>query len=356
MANEKQIKPIWWWILVIAGFCILCLLMWCLFGLKGKDFVTAAIGLGGVVGVVISIFQTQKRISQQEKQQRDARFAAGVELLGNPHESTRIGGAYNLYFLAREHKEYLTPVCEILCAHIRTITSDKDYQEQYKDKSSNEVETIIHLLLIRKENDSSIFKYRPKNLSGAFISGLYLGFKHGVTVINRVNFSNAIITDVDLHAVELTNTYFEGAILRDVKFGGTRFEEVNFRRSMLIDNDFEQANLSYVSFEGAELTNCIFLRAKLNVVSFMCSLESFYKDGKLLGNQKYTKLQNVTFSSAKEFKHVNFSTAELIEPVNFSLTPLQGYSFEQIVEPNFSLDQTKSEAETSIVMGAMHLF
>ncbi len=140
---EKTL-PWWGWLVLVIHFAILIYpflpdVPWFL-GIEQKDFATAWIALGGVVAVVVGIFQTQRRITQQEnhfnsqttlqqKQQRDARFAAGVELLGNPHESTRIGGAYNLYFLARDFEEYRAPVCEILCAHIRTITSDKNYQE-----------------------------------------------------------------------------------------------------------------------------------------------------------------------------------------------------------------------------------
>jgi hypothetical protein len=148
MTVEKNIK----WIAAAVGAVVILVVLWILYalflclGMDAKEAVTTLIALGGVVAVVIGIFQTNKRITQQEKQGRDARFAAGVELLGNPHESTRIGGAYNLYFLARDFEEYRAPVCEILCAHIRTVTGAKEYRDKYAEKPSNEVQTIISLL------------------------------------------------------------------------------------------------------------------------------------------------------------------------------------------------------------------
>ena len=217
MTSKKQSKSIWWWVkrigigigLFLYFYPFYCLALnewpgWNLgklytFGLELKDFMTAWIALGGVMAVVVGIFQTQRRItkqgeqfdtqigkqndqleiqqrqlSEQQKQQRDNRFASGVELLGNKHESSRVGGAYNLYFLARDHKEeYLTPVCEILCAHIRTITSDEDYQEKHKERPSNEVQTILNLLFLKQENGVSIFKNVDifKDLRGTFLYG-----------------------------------------------------------------------------------------------------------------------------------------------------------------------------------------
>jgi hypothetical protein len=122
---EKQ--KVWWWVLGGFIFVILVAVPWCLC-LERKDALTASIAIAGVIGVVFTIRQTQKRITLQERQQRDARFAQGVELLGNPHESTRIGGAYNLYFLARDFEELRPAVCEILCAHLRTIAHKSKFE------------------------------------------------------------------------------------------------------------------------------------------------------------------------------------------------------------------------------------
>jgi hypothetical protein len=119
-----------------------------------KDFYTVWIALFGSVAVAFGIYQTNKRISRQKKQLRDSRFSTGVDLLGNASESARTGGAYNLYFLACEFPEqYKESVVEILCAHIRTITSTPEYQQNFKDKPSNEIQTILNLLSHADENN-----------------------------------------------------------------------------------------------------------------------------------------------------------------------------------------------------------
>lgn len=185
----------WWGVIIVYLYPFLCLganglFGWntgelFTFGLDLKDFMTTWVALGGVIAVVIGIFQTQKRITKQgeqfeeqikkqneqidlqRKQQRDARFASGDELLGNLHESTRIGGAYSLYYLARDNKEYRTNVCEILCTHLRCIANKMKFQgeeipenrtlkETFKYQQ-NEEAVIISLLFNKTGEKDSIF-------------------------------------------------------------------------------------------------------------------------------------------------------------------------------------------------------
>ena len=84
------------------------------------------LGIIGIIQVQLQITKQEKQIQVQqeqfEKQFRNTRFSSGVELLGSPNESARIGGAYNLYCLANEYpNEYLNLVCEILCAHEQSL-------------------------------------------------------------------------------------------------------------------------------------------------------------------------------------------------------------------------------------------
>ncbi len=150
--------------------------------------------------------------------------------MGNPHESTRIGGAYNLYFLARDFEEYRAPVCEILCAHIRTITSDKNYQEKYNEIASIEVQTIIDLLFRKHEKGISIFSGdNLKNLSGAFLCGVtFLNFDGFNTIINHVNFSYATLTYIAFNKIILNKVNFMGAILKYVDFQNATLKNLFF--------------------------------------------------------------------------------------------------------------------------------
>ncbi len=250
MADKKQIKPVWWWILGVVLFCVLCWLIWCPSGLERKDAITSCIALSGVVAVVVGIFQTQRRITKQEKQfreqtelqqkqQRDARFASGVELLGNPHESTRIGGAYNLYFLARDYPEYITPVCEILCAHLRTIASKRKFQtEEDREKyPHNEIQTIINLLFRKFEKTDSIFVNEMKDINSIFL--------------RSINFSGT--RDIEL---VVDNVYFDYTELLLVHFHGVKFgRAVSFRKSEIDHPEVTFAGSSLANSDYNELVN-----------------------------------------------------------------------------------------------------
>ncbi|MDR2890397.1 MAG: pentapeptide repeat-containing protein [Alistipes sp.] len=299
-------KKVLWIVLGLALLCLLCYALipttpWCV-GIERKDAVTSLITLGGVIAVVFGLFQTNKRITQQDKllegqeqQRRDARFAASVELLGNLHESTRIGGAYSLYFLARDFKEYRTAVCEILCAHLRGI-ADKDKfpvgddfkmtAETKKNYPKNEVQAIIDLLF-RKKYSTELFEEEQKNLSDVFLCQVSFMATHGrSTVINKLNFNNANISDVS--------------------FMGAEFSAANFSQTRLNKVSFSYLNLNLFS--------------KFNSVVFMQSV-----------------LREVVFDNCifcNDF------------PTNFCFegTPLEGYSYEEITTPGRSLELTTPKA------------
>ena len=287
------------------------------YGLEVKDFMIVWVAVGGILGLLFNIILTQKRISVQEqllylqeeqyvrqieqqykrfnelnekqnkqlqiqdKQSRDHRFSLGVELLGNPNESARIGGAFNIYFLATEYKEYRKPACEIFCAHIRTFTNKQEYKISHTEKPSNEIQTIIDLLF-RKEY-GLYFDNCNKNFSGALLNG--------------ISFFEAILVNVDFKMAALSN--------------------INFSKAKLNSIDFKDAKLSKVNFESTIFSDVNFFRATLNNVDF-----------------EFATLNNITFS---------FAT--FLENIDFTGTVLANVPLKEIVRPNRSLDLTKPQAE-----------
>lgn len=282
------------------------------YGLEVKDFMIIWVAVGGIIGVVFNIALTQKRLTEQEqllnkqeqryiqqietqyqhfkeqndkqveqvkihhKQSRDNRFSLGVELLGNTNESARIGGAFNLYFLANEFKEYRKTACEILCAHIRTITNKQEYKIKYTEKPSNEIQTILDLLF--KDEYGLIFDRYDKNLSEA--------------IFNGANFTDATLSNVNLRFSAISNANFYKARLTDVKYS--------------------KATLSQLDFGFAILNNVDFFRATLN---------------------------NVDFNSAT-LRKIIFSFAAFQDNVDFTGTSLANIPLKEIVRPNRSLDLT----------------
>lgn len=235
-----------------------------------KVCLTAIAGFGALG----ALYYSARRVRVMEKGNVDNRFKDAVTLLGNIHTSARIGGVYNLYFLANEYpNEYLEPACEILCAHIRTITGEKEYQEKYKEKTSTEIQTILDLLFHKDYN--LIFNECWKNLEGAFLNGA--NFQFGKlrnvnfikTNLSGVFFNNATLGDVDFSL---------GAILSDVLFSDTTLNKVYFSYTALIDVDFNNAILSNVFFNNATLIDVDFEGAKFEKkIDFSGTLLESYK-------------------------------------------------------------------------------
>ena len=251
------------------------------YGLEEKDFMIVWVAVGGIIAVAINIILTQKRIAAQEqllneqeeqyirqietqykqfkeqtdkqveqikilqKQSRDNRFSSGVELLGNTNESARIGGAFNLYFLAKELKEYRKPACEILCAHIRTITNKQEYKIKYTEKPSDEIQTILDILF--KEDYGLIFDNCDKNL----VEAILIGAKLSEGTLSNVNLKFSVLNNVNFYKATLNNVRFHKATFSKVDFGSAKLSNVEFFRATISNVDFNSAILSKIIFSFA---------------------------------------------------------------------------------------------------------
>jgi len=329
------------------------------FELPLKDFLTPWIAFWVAIGAAFNVWLMQRRVSVMEKQQRDTRFSSGVELLGNPNESARIGGAYNLYFLASEFPDdYLNPVCEILCAHVRTITSDKAYQEKYSAKPSNEIQTILDFLF--KKNKKSIFENCFKNLSNSFLSCTSF-FECSLT---DVAFSQSTLTNFYFNTATLTDVNFYGATLTDVDFYGATLTNVNFTSSTLTDVDFRTSSLTYINFYDAKLTKANFDFSKLTKANFtsatltkvtfsLATLTEVDFDSAKLTRVYFniSKLTNVNFTSSK-LTDVDFNSATLTDvkffgaklyDVNFYGATLTDVDFRHTVFENYSYEEVSQK-------------
>ena len=369
-------------------------------GLSFKEFITAWMTFWGVLGVVFGIIQAQKQIfyqdkqlsiqneqiktqkeqfykqlSIQNKQLSDTRFSSGIEFLGGENDYTRIAGAYNLYLLANEDSAaYLDPVCEILCDHIRTVTSDTSYKIKYKYKPSNEIQAILDLLF-KNKNKNFIFDKCKKDLTETFLCG--------------ANFNAAKLSHVDFKEATLNGTAFLGTVLSDIDFREVALIDVNFTATMLNKVDFTRATLNYITFcpnilnptlANTLLIDSIYInpiydtrgpRMNFKGVYLADGLETYFmktllkdvnfENAKLSHISCAAKLYNIDFDEATledvnfypySGGNIDFATTSLYDAdftkaklnnVNFSETPLKGYSYEEITREGRSLELTKSK-------------
>ena len=106
-----------------------------------------------------------------EEGQRQGRLKNAIEHLGHKSDSVRLGGAYELFHLAKDTKELRQTVLDILCAHIRQTTGESEYRETHKFKPSEEVQSLLTLLFVQKHE---VFKYLQVDLQGIWLRGASL--------------------------------------------------------------------------------------------------------------------------------------------------------------------------------------
>jgi flagellar motor protein MotB len=291
---------------------------------------TPWIAFWGLVGIFVGCYQVNMQIQLQQKQLRDTRFASSVELLGNSQESVRIGGIYNLYFLASEYSdEYLNPVCEILCAHMCTKTRDSVYQEEYQDRASNEIQTILDLLF-KEKNSQVIFNECVNNLPETFLNGVNLMLNTNTidttnitsTTLNKVNFGGAKLSNAFFGMSELNNVSFMYAELNDVRFDKAKLTNVIFSTAKLNSVHFNSAKLNNVFFGKIELVNKI---ADDAVPKFVVGFADLMTEFRIF---------------QANLIDVDFTGAELTD-VDFTGSILENFSYEDIIKPKFTLGLTK---------------
>ena len=219
------------------------------FGLPLKDFTTSWIAFWGIIGLGLNVWLMLQRVAVMEKQLRETRFTSSVELLGNDNQSARIGGVYSLYYLAHDHEEYRETICEILCAHIRTVTSEKDYQDKYKEHPSNEIQTILNLLFKKDKKDDVIFDNFDKNLKKTFLSGAKLS----EAILSNVKLNDARLDSIDFDSATLNKVCFIKAIINDGYFVYATLNDVTFLATLLINVNFLNAKFRKVEFAGTVL-------------------------------------------------------------------------------------------------------
>lgn len=241
------------------------------FGLPLKDFFTVWISLWGVIGVVITLFLSHKRLSSYEKTEQNNRFAKAIELLGNSHASTRSGGAIYLSSLAIEYPgSFKQEIFDILCSHIRYTTNNEEYKRVYAKRPSDEVQILIELLFKKKDGNDFIFKDCRANLVDCFLNGANLEKAR----IVRSNFENSsldgtILSDCNIEASRFKNTTFKNCELNRTRFDFSTFYECSFEEI----NDMPSFNFSF--FKKGKFSNwnigdagCDFRGAKFEEIIF----------------------------------------------------------------------------------------
>ena len=219
--------------------------IYCFFGMeKGTEkfriLEFVGVGMGGVLlAIGATIANRRARAIEEtnrgaEDGRRQERFKNAIEHLGHESDSVRMGGAYELFQLARdtEDDDLRQTVLDILCAHIRRTTGESEYREKYKSKPSEEIQSLLILLFIRKH---SVFRGCEIHLRESWLNG---------AILNRAR----------LQGVNLAGAWLRGAFLVRMQLQGAFLIQIQLQGAFLIGTHLQGANLVEAHLQGANLT------------------------------------------------------------------------------------------------------
>lgn len=243
------------------------------------------ISMGGIL-IALQALMSYRRakamenaVEKTEQGQRQDRLKNAIEHLGHKSESVRLGGAYELFHLAKdtlEDTEKLSQtVLDILCAHIRRTTSKSKYREKHKSKPSEEVQSLLTLLFVQEYD---VFRGCHINLQGSWLNGADL---------KEARLWKARLTQVSLQGAELDKAHLQRANLVDA-----HLEEVYLHEAQLQDANLRLARLQGANLEKARLQGAYLFSAWLQATD----LREAHMQG---ANLAFARLQGADLSSAR---------------------------------------------------------
>ena len=240
-----------------------------------------------------------------EKGQRQERLKNAIEHLGHKRDSVRMGGAYELFHLAKDTKKLRQTVLKILCAHIRQMTGKNEYKEKHEEKPSEEIQGLLTLLFIEKHD---VFKGYSINLQGSYLNGATLSLAR----LKRANLRRAQLQRADLRYAQLQRANLYRAQLQRAKLSKAELQKVmlwkaQLQRAILTEARLQEAILKETQLQGATLWQARLQGADLSIAKMQgaglnqARLQSTdLRETQLQGaNLRYAQLQGADLSNAQ---------------------------------------------------------
>ena len=226
-------------------------------------------------------------VSKTEQGQRQDRLKNAIEHLGHDKDSVRLGGAYELFHLAKDTlkedpKEKLSQtVFDILCAHVRQTTGESKYREAHKSKPSEEVQSLLKLLFVQEHE---IFKGLHIDLQGSWLNGADLkGARLEEAVLTEAHLQEAQLDEAHLQRAKLSQAYLQGASLSRTYLQGTSLIQAHLQGAFLLRTRLQGAILYQAHLQGAILSLTCLQGADINEAYLQgASLDHAYLQGAAL--------------------------------------------------------------------------
>ena len=265
-----------------------------LFGVSGNEnrkyevLKFLGIGMGGIL-IALQALMSYKRakameetVSHTEQGLRQERLKNAIEHLGHDKDSVRLGGAYELFHLAKDAKEDIKElrqtVLDILCAHIRWTTGQSEYQKAHSSKPSEEVQSILRLLFVQEHE---VFKGCDINLQGSWLKradlrkarlprAILTGAHLQKADLSLAHLQKAFLDKAHLQKANLSLAYLQNAFLLKVHLQGAILEgaqlqqDVNLLEAQLHGANLDEAHLQGADLEGAQLQGANLFKTQLH--------------------------------------------------------------------------------------------
>ena len=186
-----------------------------------------------------------------EKGQRQERLKNAIEHLGHASDSVRLGGAYELFHLAEETEKLRQTILDILCAHIRQTTGEKEYRDKYKLKPSEEIQSLLTLLFVQEHQ---VFTGLHINLQDSWLNGSDLG---------QACLEKAVLKRTKLHGADLRDARLHGASLWETQLHWAYLAGAQLHGADLMGAQLYRASLWHARLYGASLWDARLHRAEL---------------------------------------------------------------------------------------------
>ena len=234
-----------------------------LFGVTEKFEILKFLGIGmGGVLVTLQVWMSHKRAKAMEaaanaqakateeqakanltteQGQRQERLKNAIEHLGHQSDSVRLGGAYELFHLARDTEEFRRTVLDILCGHIRRVTCEGEYRKTHKSKPSVEIQSLLTLLFVQNHE---VFKGLRANLQESWLNGSNLP---------GARLEKGDLTGAHLKRADLRKARLQGAHLNETRLHGAYLTEAVLQEAGLLNAHLQRATLEAAKLQCASL-------------------------------------------------------------------------------------------------------
>ena len=249
-------------------------------GLVEKSDILKFVGIamGGILVALQALASHRRaramedRVASTERGQHQERMKNAIEHLGHKSDSVRLGGAYELFHLAKDAEpvgndiQLQQTVMDILCSHIRKTTGKSKYREKYGSKPSEEVQSILSLLFFQ---GYEVLGGHFINLKGSWLNGADLADVHLVggelsqTHLQGANLAGAYLHDACFDRAQMQGAFLDNAQLHNVCFNCAQMQGADFNEAQLQAADFWCARMQGVNLASAQMQGAILDGAQL---------------------------------------------------------------------------------------------